>query len=117
MRTTAAGERQMMAGAMLSVRRRYADDSVGRKIAGSLGGRVVLLPEVVVRSAALSLLIRQSHDESQGDIEARDVFVVEMSDLLSDSFASNRHRLVRHHLRSHAQASSGVKFGNRLDPP
>jgi hypothetical protein len=82
----------MMAGAMLSVVRRYADDSFGRKIAGSLGGRVVLLPEVVVRSAALSLLIRQSHDESQGDIEARDVFVVEISDLLSDAFASNLHR-------------------------
>jgi hypothetical protein len=45
--------------------------------------------------APLSLLIRQSHDERQGDIESRDVVVVEMSDLLSDSFASNRHRLVR----------------------
>src|ERR1700722_4892079 len=52
----------------------------------------------------LWLLVRQAHDERQGDIESRDVLVVEMANMPSDSFAPDRDRLVGHHLRSQPQA-------------
>jgi len=48
-------------------------------------------------------LVRQAHDKCQSDIQSRDVFVVETTDLFPDSLAPNRNRLVRHHLRSRPQ--------------
>jgi hypothetical protein len=47
-------------------------------------------------------LVRQAHDERQGDIKSRDVLVVEMANMPSDSFGPDRDRLVGHHLRSHS---------------
>jgi hypothetical protein len=50
---------------------------------------------------ASRLLVRQTHDERQGDIKSRDVLVVEMANMPSNSFAPDRDRLIGHHLRFH----------------
>src|SRR6266478_9742229 len=55
-------------------------------------------------------LICQAHDERQGDIQSRDVVVVEVSDLPANSCAPNRDRLVSHHMRSHTQTVSSTGF-------
>ena len=50
---------------------------------------------------ASRLLVRQTHDERQGDIKSSDVLVVEVANMPSDSFAPDRDRLIGHHLRFH----------------
>src|SRR5579863_9232808 len=61
--------------------------------------------EVTARSWPL---VSKAHNESQGYVDSCNVAFVETTDLSSDSFAPNCHRLVRHHLRSHPQT---VLFG------
>ena len=63
----------------------------------SIIGATEILRSMCIPGSAL-LLVRQTHDECQSDVESVDVIVVEMSDLPSDSFAPNRHRLIGHHL-------------------
>jgi hypothetical protein len=48
-------------------------------------------------------LVRQTHNESQSDIDSRNVFVVEMADLSANSRTPNCHGLISHNLRSHPQ--------------
>ena len=52
-------------------------------------------------------LIRQAHDECQGDIQSRDVAIVKVADLPANSGAPNRDRLVSHHVRSPTQTDPG----------
>ena len=77
------------------------------------------LPETLVSIAASSerssgpvrsdlagarLLVRQAHDECQSNIQSRDVPVVEMTDLSSNSLPPNGDGLVGHHLRPNSQS-------------
>ena len=55
-------------------------------------------------------LIRQAHDECQGDIQSRDVAIVKVADLPANSAAPNRGRLVSHHVRSPTQTVSSTGF-------
>src|SRR5205807_1423192 len=55
-------------------------------------------------------LIRQAHDECQGDIQSRDVAIVKVADLPANSGAPNRDRLVSHHVRSPTQTVSSTGF-------
>jgi len=57
-----------------------------------------------------SRLICEAHDECQGDIQPRDVVVIEVSNLPANSCAPNRDRLVSHHVRSRAQTVSSTGF-------
>src|ERR1700691_5540124 len=43
-------------------------------------------------------LVRQTHDECQRDVQPRDVFVVEMADLSSNSLPPNGDGLIGHNL-------------------
>ena len=45
-----------------------------------------------------ALLVRQTHNKCQRDVHAQDVLVVEMTDLLPNSLATNGDGLVGHHL-------------------
>jgi hypothetical protein len=49
----------------------------------------------------LWLLVGQAHHEGYGDIKSRNIFVVEMANMPSDSFAPDRDGLVGHDLRFH----------------
>jgi hypothetical protein len=54
--------------------------------------------------------ICKSHDECQRDVQSRDVAVIQMADLLSDSRTPNRNGLVGHHVgsRAHTVLCSGL---------
>jgi hypothetical protein len=45
---------------------------------------------------AIRFLVRRSHDERQGDIKSRNILVVELAEMLSNSFAPDRDGFVRH---------------------
>ena len=57
-----------------------------------------------VTCPAPRLLVRQPHDECQSDIQSRDVPIVEMADLSSNSLPPNGDGLVSHHLRPNSQS-------------
>jgi hypothetical protein len=55
-------------------------------------------------ATAVNRLIRQTHDERQGNIQPRNILFVKMTDPPSNSFAPDRDGLVGHDLRPHSQA-------------
>jgi hypothetical protein len=60
-------------------------------------------PERLLHVAAVNRLIRQTHDERQGNIQSRNILIIKVVDPPSNSFAPNRDGLVGHDLRSHSQ--------------
>jgi hypothetical protein len=55
-------------------------------------------------ATAVNRLIRQTRDERQGNIQSRNILIVQMADPPSNSFAPDRDGLIGHDLQSHSQA-------------
>ena len=73
------------------------------------------LPYSNLPPESFAKISRQPHHERQGNIQPRNILIVQMADLPSDSFAPDRDGLVGHDLRTHSQATCGCRIDSHAN--